>query len=82
MHTSGGKKKQFPLVWVAMSRRRAADYVLVMEALKELLAHYSLPCNVQAFMADFELGEFGDSIAFFLLRLNLHNINIHILKKN
>ena len=65
-----------------MSRRRAADYVQVMEALKQLLAEYSLPCSVQAFMTDFELGEFRYSIAFFVLGFNLYNINIHILKHN
>lgn len=58
VHTSCGKRKQFPLVWAIMSRRRAADYVIVFEELRRLMAEHSLSFTPEAFMMDFEMGKF------------------------
>ena len=41
-----------------MSRRRAADYVIVFEELRRLMAEHSLSFTPEAFMMDFEMGKF------------------------
>ncbi|XP_069138834.1 uncharacterized protein [Argopecten irradians] len=46
-----GKKKQFPLVFAIMSRRRKSDYVRVLTAVRDRLGD----CQVEMCMLDFEL---------------------------
>ena len=47
---------------MAMSRHCAADYVLVMKKVKQVMAQPSMHCSVQNLTVDFELGDFGEII--------------------
>ena len=58
-------RKQFPMVYALMSKRRTEDYVALFEAVKEYSTRIGLACNPKSFMVDFEAGKYLAAYFFY-----------------